>query len=744
MSIVSAQPLSVWRTGSLRVNTDLVGLDIEGKAKGAQSLHSLLDDQDYELMGGYTFGRSLSAMSSTTTCDDAALCGDAADVCEEALCGDGSDGACEAALCGGADNCDAALCGGEFPEDECDDGLCQISLPSCVDRAQCPDEPTTCAGAQLYFATGGCAASCTNTDFVSVVGTLVPLYPALAGCTRQAPIIVTTAFTASGDVSDFTPSKKEGIKTVFATAARVDPSVVTVTVTSASVLITVAIAFSSPAAATTAVSTLSTGILANQGSLAAALQAAVPSIVVQAIVTAPVITSGPGTAIAPLTPPSADNTNTIIIAVVVSCSVVICFVIGLAFYHRRKQGERPRKKGAGVSSGAEMQSIQLKEKYKPIPMGQISYGDQLGTGAFGVVYKCTFQATKCAIKKLHAKDESSEALAKALMDEFHVMSQLRHPNVLLTLGIAEDAVEGTKGIVMELMEASLADVINLAAFELYSSWEGSFFSIASDAANGMAYIHFNSMLHRDLKPGNVLLDAQWVAKIADFGSTFNSAANQAGKDGGDIQGTPPYMAPEIVQNKVYDTPADVWAFGCLLAHMGSKRAPYSWLTHIETPKQLIEVVRGGKYSPLELLLESKTTPDGIKDLAEKCCQRGPNLRPNFEQISGMITAAIPEGVEPRPVARIKNRRPLRTGLPMASGPTRDAASSETGRESKFRDRFKSKALEKSYRNNATGAGVANVGDDVSKPSLFDTFSDTLLATFTPGKIDNEEDKTGLV
>jgi hypothetical protein len=61
----------------------------------------------------------------------------------------------------------------------------------------------------------------------------------------------------------------------------------------------------------------------------------------------------------------------------------------------------------------------------------------------------------------------------------------------------------------------------------------------------------------------------------------------------------------------------------------------------------IEVVREGKYSPLELLLESKTTPDAIKDLAEKCCQRGPSLRPNFEQISGMITAAIPEGIEPR-------------------------------------------------------------------------------------------------
>ena len=430
----------------------------------------------------------------------------------------------------------------------------------------------------------------------------------------------------------------------------------------------------------------------------------------------------------------ADNTNNIIIAVVVSCSVLICFAIGLAVYYRRKLSERPRRKAPGVS-GAEMQSSRAKE-YKLIPMDQITFSDQLGTGAFGVVYHGTFQATKCAIKKLHTNDAKSNLLAKALMDEFHVMSTLRHPNVLLTLGIAEDSIEGTKGIVMELMEASLADVINLAAFQLYSSWEGSFFSIARDAANGMAYIHFNNMLHRDLKPGNVLLDAQWVAKIADFGTTFNAAANKAGKDGGDIQGTPPYMAPEIVQNKVYDKPADVWAFGCLLAHMGSKRAPYSWLTYIETPKQLIDVVREGKYSPLELLLESKTTPDAIKDLAEKCCQRGPSLRPNFEQISGMITAAIPDGVEPRPVARIRNRRPLRTALLMGSGPTRDAASSETGSESKFRDKFKSKALEKSYRNNATGAGVTNMGDDVSRPSLFETFSDTLLATFKEGKKEN--------
>eukprot|EP00900_Chrysochromulina_parva_P012931 jgi/Chrpa1/21639/Chrysochromulina_OHIO_Genome00027755-RA len=282
-----------------------------------------------------------------------------------------------------------------------------------------------------------------------------------------------------------------------------------------------------------------------------------------------------------------------IIAVIAACaSAVVCFAVLLVVYYHRKTRKSKRAKTVVSSNegkgSTELQQIQVKEKYRPILMSEIMYGDQLGTGAFGVVYKCTFQATKCAIKKLHAKDENSEALAKALMDEFHVMSQLRHPNVLLVLGIAEDAFEGTKGIVMELMEASLADVLSSASFEQYATWAGSLFSIASDVANGMAYIHYNSMLHRDLKPGNVLLDAQWVAKVADFGTVFDTS-DSAISESGDIQGTPPYMAPEIVKRHVYDKPVDVWAFGCMLAHMGTKRPPYSWLTHIETPKQLLDV-----------------------------------------------------------------------------------------------------------------------------------------------------------
>ena len=430
------------------------------------------------------------------------------------------------------------------------------------------------------------------------------------------------------------------------------------------------------------------------------------------------------------------DSGPIIAAVVGSAAVLVVFALLLAIYYRgNMKRHRAKTFGGPAPTGAtELAQINVKEKYKPIPMNQIAYGDELGAGAFGVVYKCTFQATKCAIKKLHEKEEKSEHLAKALMDEFHVMSALRHPNVLLTLGIAEDAVGGSKGIVMELMEASLADVLCLSSFEQHTTWEGSFFSIASDVANGMAYIHFNNMLHRDLKPGNVLLDAQWVAKIADFGTVFDTS-DGAVSEKVDIQGTPPYMAPEIVKLNEYDKPVDVWAFGCVLAHMGSKRPPYSWLQHIETPKQLLEVVKNGEYSPLELLLESTTTPDSIKDLAKKCCNPGPSSRPTFEQIAGMVTAAIPEGVDPRPVARIKNKRPLRTSLPEGPTGSSSAGIRPSSMDQSYRDKFKNRSkssLEKSYRPNTDGAEEKPAGM-AENPSLFQTFSDTLLTTFTPGK-----------
>ena len=186
------------------------------------------------------------------------------------------------------------------------------------------------------------------------------------------------------------------------------------------------------------------------------------------------------------------------------------------------------------------------KKVTPIDLKkEITYGPELGSGAFGVVLKCKFRNTDCAIKQLHKEGSRAVEMLEGLLDEFDVMMQLRHPNVLLTMGIAVDPDDKVTGIVMELMQASLFDIIYEPCFAPYANWDAAYFSVALDVAKGMAFIHFNNLLHRDLKPGNVLIDAQWIAKVADFGTVLDEAKTLYEKEA-EVAGTPPYMAPEII------------------------------------------------------------------------------------------------------------------------------------------------------------------------------------------------------
>ena len=145
----------------------------------------------------------------------------------------------------------------------------------------------------------------------------------------------------------------------------------------------------------------------------------------------------------------------------------------------------------------------------------------LAKGAFGTVALAKLNelgGLSCAIKiaDVHSGDGLKEALA--LLNEGS-MKNMNHPNIVKTLGIAFDA-PAKIGLIMELMTCSLHELMHVHALRglrRHVSWADSLLAIVTDVTSGMAYLHYHNVIHRDLKPLNVLMTDGWTAKVADFG-----------------------------------------------------------------------------------------------------------------------------------------------------------------------------------------------------------------------------------
>jgi serine/threonine protein kinase len=279
--------------------------------------------------------------------------------------------------------------------------------------------------------------------------------------------------------------------------------------------------------------------------------------------------------------------------------------------------------------------------------------DPLGAGSFGEVRVAVYNSTRCAIKSLRVA--TAPGALEELLQEFELTIRLHHPNVLLTMGIAHNSADGKTGILMELMPASLLDLLHHhRQREQLATWEASLVLIALDVAKGMTYLHAKGVVHRDLKPGNVLLTEHWVGKVADFGTAL-SKYHYAGEAEGPV-GTPPYMAPEAIAltSGAKEKPTDVWSFGCLIAHMGTRSMPYS---HVQlpagtppkdAPRALMAIIVEGQVTPLDQLRNTRTCPPRILALATQCVLTEAAHRLDFpliveelERIQGSVRASRP-------------------------------------------------------------------------------------------------------
>jgi len=239
----------------------------------------------------------------------------------------------------------------------------------------------------------------------------------------------------------------------------------------------------------------------------------------------------------------------------------------------RKEATKSSSSGVEVADRSRRQSISSSTLARlEIRAEQIKITkNQIGRGAFGDVHKAEWNGVDVAIKQL-TKIETDTM--KAFRAEVLLMSQLRHPNIITLMG----ALWGEKmvGIVLEFATGgALDDALKRKKTSSDWTWRDPMLRIITDVAQGMNYLHSTQyfdekvnqqvecVLHRDLKPGNVLLTTSFAAKVADFGSSKAMTASSEMT----LTGTPIYMAPEVVRGEAYGKEADVYSFGVLIFAM---------------------------------------------------------------------------------------------------------------------------------------------------------------------------------
>lgn len=222
---------------------------------------------------------------------------------------------------------------------------------------------------------------------------------------------------------------------------------------------------------------------------------------------------------------------------------------------------------------------------KDLPPGtnsfQIGRGQLIGKGSYGRVYLGINLTTGdfLAVKQVDInqkaagqdKDKIKEMVA-ALDQEIDTMQHLEHPNIVQYLGC--ERKELSISIFLEYISGGSVG----SCLRKHGKFEESLVSsLTRQTLSGLAYLHQEGVLHRDLKADNILLDVDGTCKISDFGiskKTDNIYGNDVTNN---MQGSVFWMAPEVVrsQGQGYSAKVDIWSLGCVVLEMFAGRRPWS-------------------------------------------------------------------------------------------------------------------------------------------------------------------------
>ncbi|KAG7617007.1 Gnk2-homologous domain [Arabidopsis thaliana x Arabidopsis arenosa] len=357
-------------------------------------------------------------------------------------------------------------------------------------------------------------------------------------------------------------------------------------------------------------------------------------------------------------PGKGKNSTVIIIAIVVPVAISVLICVAVFSFHATKIAKKTYDTPAANDEGDDITtagSLQFDFKVIEAATDKFSMCNKLGQGGFGQVYKGTLpNGIQVAVKRLSKTSGQGE---KEFKNEVVVVAKLQHRNLVKLLGFCLEREE--KILVYEFVSNKSLDYFLFdSRMQSQLDWTTRY-KIIGGIARGILYLHQDSRLtiiHRDLKAGNILLDADMNPKVADFGMARIFEMDQTEAHTRRVVGTYGYMSPEYAMYGQFSMKSDVYSFGVLVLEIISGRknsslyqmdasfgnlVTYTWrLWSDGSPLDLVDSSFRDSYQRNEIIR--------CIHIALLCVQEDTENRPTMSAIVQMLTTSSIALAVPQP------------------------------------------------------------------------------------------------